>query len=166
MRLAEVRVPSEAELRPLLATARVTAEPSSRALSIEPRVCGGKTYQGALSGAPAQASSAAVPGAGANCLALLVRGQPRPELPAGAVFANLMLTAAASGGRPQLHETEGYQQYDPVTGHEHAIQTAGIGSGRVVPVRQRHGLLSLMLVARKGGKPDPSFEATVLHRGF
>jgi hypothetical protein len=61
----------------------VSAEPSSPALSIKPRVCGGKTYQGALSGAPAQASSAAVPGAGANCLALLVRGQPRPELPAG-----------------------------------------------------------------------------------
>ena len=52
------------------------------------------------------------------------------------------------------------------TGHEHATQTARIGSGRVVPVRQRHGLLSLTLVARKGGKPEPSFEATVLHRGF
>ena len=26
-------------------------------------------------------------------------------------------------------------------------------------MRQRHGLLSLALVARKGGKPDPSFEA-------
>ncbi len=53
------------------------------------------------------------------------------------------------------------------TGHEHATQTARIGSGRVVPVRQRHGLLSLTLVAREGGKPaEPSFEATVLHRGF
>ena len=31
---------------------------------------------------------------------------------------------------------------------------------------QRHGLLSLTLVARKGGKPEPSFEATVLHRSF
>jgi hypothetical protein len=26
--------------------------------------------------------------------------------------------------------------------------------------------VSLVLVARKGGEPDPSFEATVLHRGF
>ena len=64
------------------------------------------------------------------------------------------------------------------TGHEHATQTARIGSGRVVPVtarigsgrvvpvRQRHGLLSLTLVAREGGKPEPLFEATVLHRGF
>ena len=125
-----------------------------------------ETYQGALSGAPAQRAAAEVPDAEANCLALLVRGQPRPELPAGAVFANLMLAAAASDGCPRLFETEGYQHYDPVTGHEHATQTANIDSGRVDPVRQRHGLLSLMLVARKGSEPDPSFEATVLHRGF
>jgi hypothetical protein len=82
-----------------------------------------------------------------------------------------MLAAAASDGPPQLcppqlYETEGYAVFDPVTGHEHASQTANIDGGRVVPVRQRHGLLSLMLVARKGGEPDPSFEATVLHRGF
>ena len=112
-----------------------------------------------------------VPDAEANCLALLVRGQPRPELPAGAVFANLMLAAAASDGPPQLcppqlYETEGYAVFDPVTGHEHASQTANIDGGRVVPVRQRHGLLSRVLVARKGGEPDLSFEATVLHRGF
>jgi hypothetical protein len=108
-----------------------------------------------------------VPDAEANCLALLVRGQPRPELPAGAVFANLMLAAAASDGCPRLFETDGYQHYDTVTGHEHATQTANIDSGRVVlPVRQRHGLLSLMLVAQIGGEPDLSFEATVLHRGF
>jgi len=80
-----------------------------------------------------------VPDAEANCLALLVRGQPRPELPAGAFFANLMLAAAASDGCPRLFETEGYQHYDTVTGHEHATQTANIDSGRVVPVRQRHG---------------------------
>jgi hypothetical protein len=143
VRLAEVPSAPEAELQPVLATARVTAEPSTRALSIEPRVCGGKKYQGALSGAPAQRAAAEVPNAKANCLALLVRGQPRPELPAGAVFANLMLAAAASDDPPQLYETEGYQHYDPVTSLEHAAQTAGIGSGRVVPVHQHHGLLSL-----------------------
>ena len=165
--MAKVHVSAtETELQPLLATARVSAEPSSRALSIEPRVCGTKKYQGALSGAPWQASSAAVPGAMANCLALLVKGQPRPELPAGAVFANQMLTAAASDGRPQLHETEGYQLYDPVTSWDHAIQTVDIGSGRVAVVRQRHGLVSLMLVCWRNGKPEPSFEATLLHRGF
>ena len=167
VRMAEVPVAAtETELQPLVATARVSAEPSSRALSIEPRVCGTKTYQGALSGAPWQASSAAVPGAKANCLALLVRGQPRPELPVGAVFANLMLAAAASDGRPQLWETEGYQLYCPVTSWDHAIQTVDIGSGRVAVVRQRHGLLSLTLVCWKNGKPEPSYEATLLHRGF
>ena len=84
----------------------------------------------------------------------------------GAVFANQMLTAAASDGRPQLHETEGYQLYDPVTSWDHAIQTVDIGSGRVAVVRQRHGLVSLMLVCWRNGKPEPSFEATLLHRGF
>lgn len=65
------------------------------------------------------------------------------------LFANLMFAAAASDGCPRLFETEGYQQYDQSTGHEHATQTARIGEDRVVPVRQRHGLLSLTLVARK-----------------
>lgn len=67
------------------------------------------------------------------------------------------------------HSMDAATRLDPErlsTGHEHATQTARIGSGRVVPVRQRHGLLSLTLVARKGGKPEPSFEATVLHSSF
>ena len=69
VRLAEVRVPSEAELRPLLATARVTMDPRSKALSTE----------GALSSSdPAQRAAAAVPGAATNCLVLWQRGTPRP----------------------------------------------------------------------------------------
>ena len=157
VRLAEVRVPSEAELRPLLATARVTMDPRSKALSTE----------GALSSSdPAQRAAAAVPGAATNCLVLWQRGTPRPELQDGALFTNQMLAAAASDGRPQLNETEGYAVFDPTASPGHTAQTAGIGSGRLVPVIQRHGLVSLVLVARKGGEPDPSFEATVLHRGF
>ena len=132
-------------------------DPRSKALSTE----------GALSSSdPAQRAAAAVPGAAANCLVLWQRGTPRPELQDGALFTNQMLAAAASDGRPQLNETEGYAVFDPTASPGHTAQTAGIGSGRLVPVIQRHGLVSLVLVARKGGEPDPSFEATVLHRGF
>jgi len=157
VRLVEVPLAKVLPAEPLMATARVTTEPKTNAISIE-RVF---NY-----GSAEQKSAAGVPGAAANCLVLWQRGTPRPELQDDALFANLMFAAAASDGCPRLFETEGYQQYDQSTGHEHATQTARIGSGRVVPVRQRHGLLSLTLVARKGGEPDPSFEATVLHRGF
>ena len=86
-------------------------------------------------------------------------------LPAAIRLSGLLLGLL---GRAR-HSMDAATRLDPErlsTGHEHATQTARIGSGRVVPVRQRHGLLSLTLVARKGGKPEPSFEATVLHRSF
>ena len=118
---------------------------------------------GALSSSDmAQRAAAAVPGAAANCLVLWQQGKPRPELPAGAVFANLMLAAAASDGPPQLYETEGYAVFDPTASPGHTAQTAGIGSGRVVPVRQRHGLLSLVPDAGcRAGRMPPARRSSV-----
>ena len=164
-----LRVLELSEIEAIDATTRVTRAISSRALSIDDREVEGCTYGGAKgSSTAAQALEACVPGADANCFALLVDGEPRHALPEGATLANLMLVEAAGGdGRPRLRETEGYRVYDVVTSSYHARQTAGIRSGRLAFVGQGHGLLSLMLVGRMHGFDvgRPSGEVTVLVRG-
>ena len=84
------------------------------------------------------AAAAAAAGAGAEAEALLA-GDPLE-----AQLRHLLGVQRL----PRLTELEGYRVYDVATSGYHAEQTAGVGSGRLVLVRQgRHGALSLMIVA-------------------